>query len=293
MALVAGTDRFTKKIMSEELTNNSFDEREEKDYDLENELMLLKMQAEFGGQVFFPEDDHIPPELKFELLQSVYDFEEAYRNCVHDLVPVYEKIGSPYFLSGEYLTDEGVAHEFQRIKKIMLENQVIFEHEFDYDKRVLYSFIINELFHISIENIEIKGFYKHFIYEEFYPNLEEDLKRQVTGFLSNLADRRMDEAFNEFNHEIYTSSGWISCEEACEKIGAFFDEFINIKVDHLGPITISFENTRAILSFDVCFTATLDGIEQLRIEGPSKVGCSNVIHNLWLIDSISLPGLQL
>lgn len=293
MALDVATNRFTKKIMSEELTNNSFEEREEKDYELENELMLLKMQAEFGGQVFFPEDDHITPELKFELLQSVYDFEEAYRNCVHDLVPVYEKIGSPYFITGEYLTDEGIAHELERLKKIMLENQVIFEHEFDYDKRILYSFIINELFHISIENIEIRGFYKHFIYEEFYPNIEEDLKRQVSGFISNLTLRRSDEAFNEFNHEIFTSNGWISCEEACEKIETFLDDFIHIKIEHLGPIQVAFENTRAVLSFELCLIATLKGNDQMKIEGSSTIGFSNVIHNLWLIDSISLPGLQL
>lgn len=279
--------------MCEELTNNSFEEREDKDYELENELMLLKMQAEFGGQVFFPEEDNISPELKFELLQSVYDFEEAYRNCVHDLVPVYEKIGSPYFIPEEYLTDEGVSLELERLKKIMLENQVIFEHEFNYDQRVLYSFITRELFQISIENIDIRGFYKHFIYEEFYPNLEEDLKRQVKSFLTNLVQRRSDEAFNEFNHEIFTDSGWISCEEACEKIEAFFDEFIHVKIENLGPMNITFENSRAVLCFELCLIAMLKGNEQLRIEGPSKIGCSNVIHNLWLIDSISLPGMQL
>ncbi len=279
--------------MSDQLTNMNQDEPVQRDYELENELMQMKMQASFGGQVYFPEDYPIPPDLKFELLQTVYDFEEAYRNCVDDLVPVYERIGNPYFVSAAHLTSEGIDHELRRLRRIMFDNHVIFEHEFDYDRRILYKFLTEELFNIKMENLELKGFYKHFLYEHFYPNLREDLKKQTHVFLNNLFAKKNDVAFSEFNHEIFTGGDWISCEEACEKIDEYISQYDRTLLEQVGEMDVQLLTGRAEIRFDISFKAIRDIQEPIQIQGAARLGFSNVIHDLWLIDSISLPGLQL
>ena len=84
--------------MSDQLNNMPGNGELNPNFDLENELLILKLKAEFGSETYFPEDDIFPPELKNEWLQSVYEFESAYNSGDIAEITVYEKIGSPHFL---------------------------------------------------------------------------------------------------------------------------------------------------------------------------------------------------
>ncbi|MGZ5247618.1 MAG: hypothetical protein ACXWV5_11300 [Flavitalea sp.] len=277
--------------MAEELTNELEGQQEEIDFDLENELLLIKMNAELGGQVYFPEKDEIPSEVKFELLQSVYEFEEAYFSSIHAVIPVYQRLGEPYYLPETCLTDQGIHIEFERIKKVMTDKQIIFEHEFDYEPRRLYTFITNELFNERMEDISIPGYYKHFIYEDFHPNIGEDLKRQSKKFMDEITGKCVDELYNGLNFRIHSKNGMINGEEACKKIRDFYDSFDTIELKKMENFEVRVEEKTATVSFDLSLCASILFNENIVLEGRSVLGFSNVMQDLWLIDSISLPGL--
>ena len=277
--------------MAEEIINELEGQPEEIDFDLENELLLIKMNAEFGGQVYFPEEEEIPSEVKFELLQSVYEFEEAYFSSIHAVIPVYQRLGEPYYLPETCLTDQGIAIEFDRLKKVMTDKQIIFEYEFDYDPRRLYAFITNELFNERMEDISIPGYYKHFIYEDFHPNIGEDLKRQSTRFIEEITGKCVDELYNGLNFKIQSKNGMINGDEACKKIRDFYESFDTITLGKMDNFDVKVEEKSASVSFDLSLNASILFNENIVLEGRAVLGFSNVMQDLWLIDSISLPGL--
>lgn len=279
--------------MAEDITKQPGDQHEEIDFDLENELMLIKMQAEFGAQVYLPEDDDqlLPADVKFELLQSVYEFEEAYFQAMPSVIEVYQKIGEPHYLSEHCLTDAGVEVELQRLVKVMSDHNIIFEHEFDYHPRQLYQFITVELFSEPMEDVCIPGFYKHFFYEDFHPNLSEELKRQSKRFVTEVAGKCMDELYNGLNFQVRSKNGIINGEEACNRIQEFYNSFMSLEIRSIDKYEVLHDDKQATVSFDLVLGASIPSNENITLEGRAVLGFANVMHDLWLIDAVSLPGL--
>ena len=67
---------------------------------LENELMKLKMQAEFGA-VFGETNAELPPEMERVFLQNIIAVEEHYQN--RKTIKVYDLIGRPAFQPADSL----------------------------------------------------------------------------------------------------------------------------------------------------------------------------------------------
>ena len=62
----------------------------------------------------------------------------------------------------------------------------------DYERAVIYKFITEELFEHEMDNISVSGMVTHFIYEEFHPNHEQDLKRYTDELVGILFRKRWD-----------------------------------------------------------------------------------------------------
>ena len=139
---------FQKKHMNnEEPLFNQFEDDPLLDYELENEMLLMKLRAEFGGAPQFfgdDEDGELDAPLKYDFLKSIYSFEEHFRG-EQTMISLFEHLGQPYLVDEKYLTDEGVSCQLQRVRRIMNERQFIIDTIYQTPDRIVYRFILEEL----------------------------------------------------------------------------------------------------------------------------------------------------
>jgi len=83
----------------------------------------------------------------------------------------------------------------------------------------------------------------------------------------------------------------INGEEACKKIRDFYESFDTITLGKMDNFDVKVEEKAASVSFDLSLCASILFNENIVLEGRAVLGFSNVMQDLWLIDSISLPGL--
>ena len=143
----------------------------------ENELMKLKMMAEFGGDFVGAED--IPPDIENQFLKQIISFHKLHDNS--KMTTVYKFIGEPEYNHVHDLSDKGIAKELKLLMKTMEKNGIALSVLAQTDKREFYRFITEELFKQEIEDIKVKGWMHQFVYEDFYPNPDYDV-RHVASF---------------------------------------------------------------------------------------------------------------
>jgi hypothetical protein len=136
---------------------------------IENEILRMKLQAQFGGISASGSD--ISPEEENLFLRHVLAFEEQYANAT--MKKIYEVIGSPAFEKAGNLDDATISLELQRIERLLAENCIELEFLEPQDDRFKYQFITEEFFEFEIEDIKVPGMINCFTYEEFYPDQKE------------------------------------------------------------------------------------------------------------------------
>ena len=165
--------------------NGNEDENQE-ELRQENELKKLKLRAEFGAK--FMDDDKensdIPAEVESQFLDYVQKFEEAAAR--KEVKKVKEVLGNPSFKKLEELSDTQLSDELEKILEFMSLHNLKLDVIYEVEDREIYRFITEELMGVEIDIIDVPGMNTCFIYEEFHPNHEEDLKRESEEFLKML-----------------------------------------------------------------------------------------------------------
>lgn len=198
---------------------------------IENEILKLKMQAESGA--FFGGEGGLPPEIENRFLQNVQKFEEAWKDVKY--VKVYDLIGRPPFKDVDELSDEGIKGETERLTAIMNEKEVFLGVLGEYEPRVIYTFITKELFEYETDNMQLPGWSKDFIYEEFHPNHPLDLRKTAERFLEHWFERKFDGHSIELDNQLITEHGSVySHAEVVEKLNAHLSEYEEfLRHDHI------------------------------------------------------------
>jgi hypothetical protein len=232
----------------------------------------------------------LSPEIENQWLKNVYSFEQQYKDAKR--VKVYDIIGRPSFKKFEELSPEEVPIALQQILSVMEEKNIALDCCCTYEDALIYRFITEELFQYEVDDISIEGMVQHFIYEEFYPNHDYDLRRHAQDFFQTLLARDWDIEFNS-----HTLAATVSCK------GNSYD------VEGITAIIHAFQKDRT-------FTLEKFEIEQVTFDiqkGEGKVhgrleyrayskegnqfyqGDSEVLFALefdyWCLSGFSLPGL--
>jgi len=152
---------------------------------LENELLELRIRAEFGG--YSGGNARLPPEVENEFLKKVIACEQQFRTA--RLVTVAELIGNPMLKKAWELTDIAVITELKRLRELLRQKQIEVVFIRDRDARSQYKFITDELMKIETEDIHLPGMTKCFVYEEFHPDHEITIKERTKHILSSWFDR--------------------------------------------------------------------------------------------------------
>lgn len=266
------------------------------DLHVENELLKLKLKAEFGAECSTGRQD-LPDLVVNQFLRSVYQFEQ---NCRHSRgsIRIYEKVGQPYFRKAALLTDEQVSLELKRIQRCMEQYSLRLDVLGEYPERQIYQFITEEFFYVEIDDVDMPGFVHHFCYEDFHPNHELEIRVRVVEFLSHWFSKKLD----EYNLQL-ADVLLLPDSSRVDK------RFVLKKVDNISKSYQSYSNCeylvsqmeyewdkssdrgRAVVFGKVRYGATLESGEVVHIAGDFEFYLSNT-SGWWSIYYFVFPGFD-
>ena len=159
----------------------------------ENNLLKLKLGLEYGMKM--ENSSTLSPDLENQWLKNVYAFEQQFKDAKR--TTLYEYLGQPSFNKWDTLNAGQTSEALKRIKEVMRDNDVDLDCICDYDDQVIYRFITEELFEKEMDDMRIPGMVWHFVYEEFYPNHDYDLRRHTTDFIKSIFTKTWNEEFDD------------------------------------------------------------------------------------------------
>lgn len=231
---------------------DKFSEDPEENTRLENEFLKMKIMAESGG-VFGESENNLPAEMMNEWLKNIVEFEKSFDNSKE--IKLSEILGNPEFKDESDLDDEQLETAFHELRKLLEKNRINIDFLRERDNRFRYSFITKELF--QHESSLFPGMTTNFIYEEFHPDADLDIRNRTDEFFHAFFERRLgDSEHPYFQGEFILPDGKVlPAAEMCKRFQAMYDAI---------P---TFENTGFEIE-KVDFEFKEEGTE----DGPEKTG---------------------
>ncbi|MCW3127000.1 MAG: hypothetical protein JWO03_2658 [Bacteroidetes bacterium] len=184
----------------------------------ENELLKLKMMAEFGGD--FAGSENLPPEVEHAFLKQINRFHQLHDKA--GLISIYNFVGEPLYNHVHDLSDKEVPKELKKLLKLLAKKGIVVDTLSGVPDREMYRFVTEEIFKQEIQNIRMPNWTIHLIYEEFHPSDEFDVKNQAGHALAFIFDKAFVTADFIFTEEMKSDIGLsIDKEELIEKIDTF------------------------------------------------------------------------
>jgi hypothetical protein len=256
----------------------------------ENNLLKLKLSMEHGMQQM-GDTNSLSPEMENQWLKQVYAFEQQFRDAKS--IQLYDYLGRPEYMKWDTLTPEKTTEELKRIRSIMAVNDIDLDCICSYDDAVIYKFITEELFLHEMDDMRIPGMVYHFIYEEFHPNHDYDVRRHAGDFLKSVFEKEWNEEFDQLAlARNVTFEGKSHSRADISAIITTFQEAhdsSDIARLDITEVIINTEVTTADVRALLSVSATQNR-EQVVYEG----GCSfhfTIEDGYWYIDAFDVPGM--
>lgn len=219
----------------------------------ENEFLKLKMMAEFGGN--FVGSDDIPPEVENQFLKQIITFHQQNEGAAK--ISIYKFIGEPEYNHVHDLSDKEVKRELKKIMRRLNKYGVTLDVLAPTTpESEIYRFVTEELFKLEVSDIKVKGWTNQYVYEDFYPNAEYDIKSAVHHIILGLFDKNA-QLFDEFVVEdLKDNLGLMTDpEELRSKAENFKNQYHDVILVGYDFINIQFKETNgtAYVLADVTF----------------------------------------
>lgn len=264
---------------------------------LENDIMKLKLQAEFGAQ-FDEISNDVSPEMEQQFLKQVYDFEKAWEQ--QEITTVGKLLGSPCFKKLSEIPPEDLASEWQSVLDIYNEKGISVDFNNDYPVAVKYRFATEELPNHETMFVDMPGMMLGFIYEEFHPNYASDMEEKVRTFLEGWFERDVTKCASVVSKEFILDNGvMLSQKRFIEKLTQVFESFESFDESEFFIAETSYdkqevegEEQNLALGYvegAIRWKAVMENGESIPYAGPFKFyfECS---YNWWTIMYFQLPG---
>lgn len=258
--------------------NRDDDELPKLDIQDENELKKLKLSIEQDADYFCESNTNIPAEIEGQFLDYITDFENASKNVKQ--ITVFEKLGKPEYEPESTLSNEKITIELERIELLMQNHGINLDVLADYidEERLIYKFITEELFEHEITEMNIPGLQTCFIYEEFHPNHEYDLKRDTEDFLRMFFNKKDD----YYNNHLEEATNHITLNN----FRSLFKEF---KMTFFEFQEITFDEQDAIVRFNIDFWAKITETDtKLNFSGDGNITFM-FEYGYWYLRKVALP----
>jgi hypothetical protein len=258
------------------LSNNSEDELER--LRMENELKKAKLMLEHGAS-FSDTSGKSPvhPLIENEFLNSIQAFEENYREAKPILL--YDFIKRPEFSAVGSIPDSQINEELDKLIHILNENGIQIDTICDVEEREIYRFITEELFSHEIDNMRIPEMMTCFIYEDFHPNHEYDIRNLCNDGIKSFLNKENDYYTNHFTEEAKGSTWYTD----------YRDAFGSFTLAHFEIIQLNFDKEKAYVRFNIDFTGTVEGGDDTQhFSGEGTLELLNQ-YGYWYIQKITFP----
>lgn len=254
------------------------DEDELEKLRMENELKKMKIMLEHGA-MFSDNQDKIPvdPFIENQFLSNIEAFENAYQNAEPMLL--YDFIDRPDFIAVEEIPDSQISTELEKIMDILNKNGIQLDTLCDVEEREIYRFVTQELFTHEMDNMRIPGMMTCFIYEEFHPNHEYDIREHSTDGIKSFLNKKTD---------FYTTHFTKEAEEDV-KLKHFRDAYKSFMLKHFEITHLTFDEEKSFVSFNIDFTGKIEGsTEKQRFAGEGSIELIYQ-YDYWCIQKINFP----
>lgn len=259
---------------------------------LENQILELKLKAEFGATTYLEGD--ITAEVENKFLKNVLEFEN---NCARsEETRICELLGNPTIKPELALDDRELESSFEVVNKLLLAHNITVDFGGSYDTRRKYKFITEELLEERIFAPGIPGMMLHFIYEEFHPDHKINLGNKAKNFIQAWFKQDADKILWELADRIILPYGFIlTKEQIMQKLLMTFSCYSGFSDCKYVISEISFEindNTAVALAEGaVSYNATINNKETIAIKGNFKLYFS-LEYGWWDIFYFSFPGFN-
>jgi len=243
-----------------------------------NEEKKKKLTEEHGAYYSsMSTDNELAPEIESLFLDHVMSFENAFQHAKQ--VQLYDYIGNPPYRKLEELKEDDFADELNRITQIMVDHLVRLTTICDVPELELYRFITEELFFEEIDDMHVPGMFTNFIYEEFHPNHEYDIREHSYDFIRSYLDKE-----NDFYKHLLTSEA-----EKADCHIHFRQAFSSFELNSFTIVELNYDTDKAEVQFECDFIGKVEGsVDSLHFSG---VGILNLLYqwDYWSIDYVKLP----
>lgn len=211
----------------------------------ENEFKKLKLSIEHRSIFFDKTNPNMPPEIEGQFLDYIMNFENAFKNLIR--ITVFEKIGKPEFKIPEMLTHAEITIELENILRLMQSFDIALDLICNYldEERLIYTFIVTELFQQEIEDINIDGMVTHFIYEDFHQNHKYDLEVATIDFLKMFLNKKST-FYKDYHNEDAVNEA---------EINLFRDLFDECELQLFEISDVNYNKKNALVKFKIDFSA--------------------------------------
>ncbi len=258
--------------------SDSINEHEDESLSQDNELRKMKLSLERGASFGKPDGSpDIDPAIENEFLKYVELFESAHDNCKR--IKLFEFLGSPEFPKLEDIDAEYIESELEKLYLILDEKGVNLDTLCPVEPAELYRFITEEFFQEEIDDVHIPGMMSCFIYEEYYPNDDFDLRNETDNFLKFLLNKE-----NDFYK--YSLSKDYKDSQEFENFRDSFSTFTDIEIEIR---TLEIIGLKAKVLAELDFTGQVEGSNILhRYAGKCALEFIKEDES-WSISSFQLP----
>lgn len=274
-------------------TDDSYDKK------IDNGLKKKKLEKEYGAK--FISESNLSPEIESEWLNNIEQFEQQYSK--QETIKVWDYVGKPAFIAIGEIEFAKIPNELERLVKIMFEHSVLLNVLSNVEDKELYRFITEELFEHEMDNIRVKGMTTNFIYEEFHPNAELDIRnacdyffRMTLSKMKNIGGEGYDLLYIDTNHYVDSMGNSVDKKHVQNSINNFLDSFDYFEIfsNEIESIVINEAQTDAQLTLNLHYTGCFnDSPEFIDFKGNAKFLLKPSEYGGWDIYHISMPGLKI
>jgi hypothetical protein len=134
----------------------------------------------------------------------------------------------------------------------------------------------------------------NYIYEEFHPNHENDIKTNCEDFIESLLTKNigLSPVFLSMTEMINLNDGVIKEADAIKKMEAFREAFCSFELVKFKISSLNMSDDKTEVSFDLSYTGIIEGTNEMKaFSGPGNFGLIYE-YNYWCINKINIPGIS-
>lgn len=253
-----------------------FSEDPEENLRMQNDFLKLKMMAQSGA--IFGGDGALPPEIENEFLKNILEFESM--NAIPNSQTIRNILGNPVFEIQENHDDQKLEEEFERLNHLLAKHYINVDFIAPQTNRFKYDFITKELFNHETFFVPVNGMITNFLFEEFHPDYESDIKEITHKFLNDFLERKLDNDSNYLSAEIIEPDGKIvTNEEMIKRFHVLYEATDEIANFSFQIDNVSFELKEEVegasgMGFSeggICYDLVFKNGEIRKIDGPFKI----------------------